>query len=308
MFHALMIAAACAGVFVFPPRTEHQGAWPLVLARREKGRPTQLEDALTMLHIVPGDSAAGSLRHALKKVGREDEVVALRDDLSCGPIASMEPAERADWWAQFYDWSESEALVRTFWERVENTDERLVVWYGRQSARELAFLLAWSDRLEQRHYDVVDVTGRRLRFIQHDGAIKVTEPITNVATVPTAALLSLLGEEKPVDSREREIAARTWRILKKENASFRVVTSEGLVSAPIDHFDLLLLEQVSRDWRKINSVISSAIGQSWTPYVQQGDMMLHARIVALIEAGKLEADDDPWNMLACLIRLPKHTL
>lgn len=37
------------------------------------------------LHIAPGDSAAGSLRQALRIAGRDDELLAFRDDLSCGP-------------------------------------------------------------------------------------------------------------------------------------------------------------------------------------------------------------------------------
>ena len=32
--------------------------------------------------------------------------------------------------------------------------------------------------------------------------------------------------------------------------------------------------------------------------------MLMMRVVALVEAGKLLADGDPWDMRACRIRLP----
>ena len=40
------------------------------------------------------------------------------------------------------------------------------------------------------------------------------------------------------------------------------------------------------------------------PYIQVGDLTLMTRVVALVEAGKLLADGDPWDMRACRIRLP----
>jgi hypothetical protein len=40
------------------------------------------------------------------------------------------------------------------------------------------------------------------------------------------------------------------------------------------------------------------------PYMQVGDIMLLARLAALVEEGKLLADGDPWDMRACRVRLP----
>lgn len=40
------------------------------------------------------------------------------------------------------------------------------------------------------------------------------------------------------------------------------------------------------------------------PYIQVGDTILLARLVALVEEGKLLADGDPWDMRACRVRLP----
>jgi hypothetical protein len=39
-------------------------------------------------------------------------------------------------------------------------------------------------------------------------------------------------------------------------------------------------------------------------YMQVGDMMLLARVVALVGEGKLLADGDPWDMRSCRVRLP----
>jgi len=117
------------------------------------------------LHIAPSDSAGGSLKQALRDAGRDDEVLPFHDDLSCGPIDPDEPLTRATWWARFYDAGAVEAGLSEFWERVATANDHLIVWVGRHSAPELAFFLAWADRIGGRPYDVIDVTGRDLPVI-----------------------------------------------------------------------------------------------------------------------------------------------
>jgi hypothetical protein len=101
---------------------------------------------------------------------------------------------------------------------------------------EHTFFLAWADRLGDRTYDIVDITGLRLPFTRKDGSQALSRPAQAVSTMPTDGLRSLLGSERPVTTWEMEEAQRHWRRLRKENAPFRIVTTTGLVSAPVDHF------------------------------------------------------------------------
>ncbi|HTG18750.1 MAG TPA: DUF3658 domain-containing protein [Reyranella sp.] len=241
------------------------------------------------LHVAPGNSAGGSLLQAIREARRNEEVVSCPDDLSCGPIESDEQSARAAWWARFYDVPEFEGDFKTFWNRVTTTDDRIVVWFGRHSASELAFFLALADRLGDRSYDIVDVTGPR-------------SPAVSI--VPTDRLRPLLETERPITGQEGEAACRYWRQLRVENAPFRVVTPTGLVSAPVDHFDPLLIERATPEWRKIARVVGDTMGYNFEPYMQVGDMMLLARVVALVSEGKLLADGDPWDMRSCRVRLP----
>ena len=94
-----------------------------------------------------------------------------------------------------------------------------------------------------------------------------------------------------------------WARLKNENAPFRVVSENGLVSAPIDHFDRLLINQTSTEWRNVAFIVGSALGASLEPYLQVGDLTLQKRLVALIDGGTLIADGDPWEMHSCRVRL-----
>jgi hypothetical protein len=248
-----------------------------------------------MLHIAPGLSAGGELRQALRRAGRSDEVLACCDDLSCGPIDPDSPSVRLDWWRQFDSCNDYDGYmvvfgqIPPFWDRVTSTDERLVVWFGRHSAMELAFFSAWAEKLGDRPYDIVDVTGR--------------EPSV-VSITSERRLRTMFGSERPVTPKERDAARRQWRRLKAENAPFRVVSDAGLVSAPIDHFDSWLLERATTEWRKAARIVGDAMGYNMEPYIQVGDLMLLMRIVALVEEGKLLADSDPWDMTTCRLRLP----
>jgi hypothetical protein len=255
------------------------------------------------LHIAPGNSAGGSLLRAIRDSGRDEEVLRFRDDLSCGPIDPYEPEVRAAWWGAYYDALEVEAAHRAFWDRVTTTDDHLVVWFSQHDARELAVFLAWADRLGERPYDIIDVTGRRLPF-ERDGSVALSRPVRSVDMVSSYSLKSLLGKEQPVTGQERDKSRGRWRQLQIENAPFRIVAETGLVSASIDHFDPWLLAQATSEWQSVNRVVADAMGFNSEPFFQVRAVMLHTRVVALIDEGKLLADGDPWDMYACRIRLP----
>ena len=256
------------------------------------------------LHVAPGDSAGGGLLQAIRVAGRDEAVLAHLDDLSCGPIASNDPAARAAWWAPFHDASEVEQRLQAFWDRVATTDERFVVWFGRHSASELSFFLAWVDRLGDRPYDIVDVTCVRPPYKRPDGTAATGSPLHAVSIANEHALGALLGSERPLTAPEREAARQCWQRLRTENAPFRVVTPSGLISAPINHFDALLIERASAEWQPaIRIVAETMVGTDDDAYMQVGDVMLFTRVVALVGPGKLVADGDPRQMRTCRIRL-----
>ncbi|BCG71808.1 hypothetical protein MesoLj113a_29660 [Mesorhizobium sp. 113-1-2] len=258
-----------------------------------------------ILHIAPGHSAGHSLRRAIRTSGRTDDVISFRDNLSCGPIDSQESSARARWWASMYDeYDEHDVDFDGFWQQIMSTSDRLVVWVGRHSAQEHAFFLALVDRLGDRPYDIIDVTGLQMPTTRPDGKPRLSSPKQAVSLMSETELALLFGTERAMTSQEREDAARRWRSLKSENAPFRIVTDSGLVSAPADIFDELLLERASKDWRKIARVIAETMGHNMEPYIQVGDLMLLSRVVALVDQGKLMAHGDPWLMRKCEVRLP----
>ena len=257
------------------------------------------------LHIAPGLSAGGLIVQAVRGAGRHDKVLSWPDDLSCGPINSDDPAARATWWAPYHGDRKIEADLRAFWEHVRTTDDRLVVWFGRHSASELAFFLAWADRLGGRPFDIVDVTGLVFPLGRKADPSAMSTPVQAVGIINPERLRTLLERERPATALEVEQASQSWRKLKLENAPFRVVTATGLLSAQLDYFDPSLLQQATPEWKKVVRVVGEAMAFCGEPYFQVGDTMLLARVVALVGEGKLLADGDPRNMWSSRVRLPR---
>ena len=127
-----------------------------------------------ILHIAPGSSAGASLREAIRTSGRTDHVISFRDNLSSGPIDSDNSSARALWRASIHD--ENDVDLDSFWRHITSTSDRLIVWFGRHSALEHAFFLALADRLGDRPYDIIDVTGLRMPITRPGGEPALSPP------------------------------------------------------------------------------------------------------------------------------------
>ncbi len=136
------------------------------------------------------------MRQTIRDAGLSDEVLFFRDDLSCGPIDTIDPATRAAWWRQYHgDWDTEVAPLEAFWDRATTTEDRLIVWTSRNSARELSFFLALAERLGERSYDVIDVTGLQLPpYHRSDGSTTMLAPAVSI--LPPYQLATLIGSER----------------------------------------------------------------------------------------------------------------
>lgn len=254
-------------------------------------------------HVVPGHSAAGSLREALRIAGRDDGLLVLGDDFSCGPIASGHPADRAKWWEE-QDWPEIAEDIPSFWTEVDASEEKLVVWFGCHSAKELAFRHAWAWRVDQRPYHIVDVTGRHIPVKWGDGTEGVIQSAQAISIIPATGLTTLFDTEREASPDEEAAYGRHWLTLMSEDAPLRIVAPTGLVSAPEDYFDHFILAHSSSEWRKVARVVGDVLGSTCKPYLQISDGTVIDRVARLVDQAKLVADGDPRELHRCGIRLP----
>jgi hypothetical protein len=227
------------------------------------------------------------MRQALLAAGSDDAVLAMPDDLSCGPIALGTLAERVEWWARFCEPAEAEASLAAFWNTLDATSDPIVLWFSRDGADELAFFHACAERLADRQWHAMDVTGRTLT--------------NRVSSMQPETLQSLLGQERQLSAPERLDAVEHWQRLRSENAPFRVAPDGELVSAPIDYFDGWLLTNAGVTPRRVLSLV----GEAMVAFDRQvGNVMLQERIAVLVAEGALLADGDPADVRSTRVYRP----
>jgi hypothetical protein len=117
-------------------------------------------------------SGAGGLVQAIKKAGRDDQVIASFDDLSFGPINPPDASLRAKWVENELgraDWSSVAEDSERLWEEARFPNGRIVAWLTRRSAKEYAGFLDWLWRLGDQPCDVIDLTDVMISYHTEEG-------------------------------------------------------------------------------------------------------------------------------------------
>ena len=261
---------------------------------------------MAIVHVMPGDSAGGSLLKALRNARRDETIISFPDNLSYGPIDADDgnAPGRWEWWTwEFLGSREAHARdLRGFWHRVMTTEGRLVLWWGR-SPREWSLFLAFAARLLERPYEAIEVTGTQHEFVNWNGTRSLSEPAEDVSTMRDEGLELLFDKQVPVSARQRQQAAAKWLHLRRENAPFRLVSDEGPVSAPVDFFDAFILERMRTEWRKLPSVLWDVCSHQHINN-RMSDGMIHMRLAVMVEDGRVLADRLPLDVRHSRVRLP----
>ncbi len=264
----------------------------LVFLRRDTTAPPR-----KTLHVVFGMSAAGSVREAMKRTQRTDKVAGLVDDFSYGPADPFDGDARQDFIQDVlgYDFDDDDIQKKrkAFWRKSLDTKLRRIVWLSRWSAVEYCNFLAWLERNGDAPFDLVDLTDTSLPSHRDPSVLK---PVMCTALVGADQFVQhqLWDRAVPFSDQQRLDSMRLWGHLRSQDAPLRVITPAGLVSAPIEQFDADLLSRVDDDWTDARQVVGrtmvAAMYDSFRDggVYQCGDMILLARVRALVEAGVLK--------------------
>jgi uncharacterized protein DUF3658/uncharacterized protein DUF1835 len=256
------------------------------------------------LHIVFTDSGAESLREALRLAGRGDEVIALPDDLSLGPIA-VTAADRAAWFGREMGadgWREYDSVRAGFWSAALHTGRWRVAWWSWRPAQEYCGFLAFVSRLGDGACDAVDLSETHIVRPARRGATTRTMAGTLYMFTPEAILENgLLDRAEPLAPGRRAGLLDLWSLLRSEDAPLRVPTGGGgLVSAPLTFYDDELLHHTPGEWRPTARTVAEVLAEFLdTGLYRVGDRLLAARVHALAAAGRIELrGGDPCRGLA----------
>jgi hypothetical protein len=280
-------------------------------APQNEARSSMSAEAKRVLHVVFTPSAAPDLRTALARLGRKDEVVALADNLSFGPIDPPDPMLRARWIEDVlgYDADDFASEVAAFWTKALSDCGRRIVWTSRRSTAEYAGFLELVSRLGHAPCELVDVTELMVAGRDRFGERTPSALAGSVALLLSYQIVELglvdAGQELTADMRAHH--RETWRRLRAENAALRVLRPDlALVSAPISYFDPLLLSCADQRWRKSAYVVAKALSSfADDDLYQTGDIVLASRLRALVDAGKLEGAGDISLLQHSEVRLPE---
>jgi hypothetical protein len=267
---------------------------------------------MSELHIVFSPSAAVDLRRALASAGKDAEVAAIMDDLSFGPINPAGGGLRAKWVDEvlgYSDWDEVERQLEPFWSETLSEQRVRIAWVSRRSTMEFCGFLEWLRRNGERPCKVVDLTDARFPS-NGDSGPEILAPATALIHDRQFSGARLWDLAAPLSSEARGEWTALWDRLRGENAPLRILSPEGLKSAPLDVFDAQILGCVDPDWGKAARAIGRFLYESAYESVcpagvhQTSDLVAIARVAALIEAGKIEARGSPYALQTCTIRRP----
>ncbi len=226
------------------------------------------------------------------------------DNLALGPIKPLDPKVRLEWIENELGCTDLEEVLpdpESFWSEALRENVRKVVWMSRRSAPEYCGFLEWLWRLGELSCESIDLTDMPVGDRRRAFSLALLYPDEIVED-------GLFDRAERLDAVARGRHRSLWQRLRAENAPLRIVNGDGLQSAPITFFDAQLLSYAKPTWQKPARLIGETMAE-WVcpemePYFQAGDLLLSARIPALVELGLLEGRGNLLDIRASEVRLP----
>lgn len=240
------------------------------------------------IHLTSGSGAADIVRHTVKRLGRDEPVVAMRDDYAEGPLADADQgaASRVQWWTKLrggpLDPGEAERFDDAdIWAHVRASKDDVVLWHGPHAMERIFALRACWHLRDQAHRvheiavspsGAVWASGARPAFYDAIGLLKVSE-----------AVAAWELRAKVVDVEER---ARRWETLRKREGEWiRALDDEEIVHLPVTAYDASLLDACRKGgWTPSRYVLGRVLGD----HGMSSDL-LNWRVRELVRTGQMEA-------------------
>lgn len=252
------------------------------------------------VHLAGSEQAAGVVQETLRRLGRHETVIGMRDSFADGPLGDVDAgaASRTEWYRRI-----SPALEELpgddadLWERMRGSGAPVMLWHGPHPVERIFALRAcWHLRdAPERIYEVSLSPGSRL------GPGGGTRPAFYDAVAiagPKATILAWDQRAKVIDVSQR---AKQWVELRVQPGDWiRILDGETVVALPITAFDAAVVEACSGEWTASLGLTAKIIAEN-----PIGLSLLTWRIRELLRTGLIEGRGDPNQIgLPAEVRAP----
>ncbi|WP_261800214.1 DUF1835 domain-containing protein [Paenibacillus sp. PAMC21692] len=279
----------------------------------------------THVHIVIGDSFAGSMKQALKELGCTEthKLISLRENYAIGPIYGLDLPEgrmaRGDWFRNniteaFEAYTEFENEYNELLDKIEQIPEpaEIIVWTSGNTCEQAGM----------RH--ALYLLRNKRNAISVNDACAFCEELYNR---PNAYMEYRYSGEIPSDKLQKAIVqlegkgklctadiaklVREWKKLTEQTGTLRIWQDNDVLEVSAEYFDQYLLEKLDglKPPVKDNGFLKSArlIGEA-IGYCEQyiGDSYFEYRLRELIYDGVLEIKGVPAAMRYYSVRRKQH--
>ncbi|MDQ0233325.1 DUF1835 domain-containing protein [Metabacillus malikii] len=275
----------------------------------------KINEPYKVLHILFGDSAAGSLKQALKemKLENEEKVISFSDKFSTGPISQLHDDaglnKRYQWIKNHlnYEGDDLDEYIQHFKQTTSMIDSiptrtPIIIWVG-ENAHEQTALRYVLYLLKEKEFDI-SIINTTKQFKN-----KYNIPDTDCYPLHTGEIaserLTVIYEEArknpPISQEQRKELEEDWNELSSTDEVLRIWENNKIKSVSDDYYDDYIINKAKKLYKSRNKqeflksarLIGEVIG-----YLDQyiGDVYIEYRVRHLITSGVFEIEGVPKAM------------
>lgn len=272
-----------------------------------KEQSEMMENEMQKVHIVFGDSTAGSLKLALREMEVEpvEKVLSFWEMFSIGPVWMLHKkigqAARLDWMKQIYH-NEQEDFQHAFHKSMDQMsaipeDVPIIIWVA-ENAHEQTGLRFVLHALSNKSNEITVINATKA-YEEHFNRPDSKYTVLHTGEISSAQLQVIYeqGAGQILSEHERKEYENEWLALAETKGTLRIWRKEKIKSVREDYYDQYMMnlakklqiererEQESEEFMKSARLIGEALG-----HLDQcvGDVFLEYRLRKLIEKGIFE--------------------
>ncbi|CAG4926385.1 DUF1835 domain-containing protein [Paraburkholderia gardini] len=268
---------------------------------------------MSTIHLTNGDAAADALRDALRRAGRNERVLALKDDLAVGPLRGIDdaPDTRVDFWQRVYGDTERD-FSREFDEQatalaaVVSECSHIVVWHAQSAADQLMLrrvcyhLRDAPQRLNEVRLSIRDLTDPGA------WAHSRKDQATAVGMFAPDVLEAQLACAAPISVLRISRLALEWQDVKHANGETRRWRDNVFASGTFGELDTVIIEHAGEDWRPAARIAAQLMTADMGFLVSDRIALWRFQELAAADRIQLRGDAIAWSGLElCLTRTPR---